>query len=50
MKKSHTKCFETLSKVDNQSSNMSDEDVDDGDRDIGKRNCAFPSLCRGNLE
>ena len=47
--KSHTKCFETITKVDNQSSNISDEDIDYGDHDIGKKNCAFPSICRRNL-
>ena len=47
--KSHTKYFETISKVGNQSSNNIDEDVDDCDHDIGTENCVYPSLCRGNL-
>ena len=43
MIKSHRKCFETISKVDNQSSNISDEDVDDCSHDIEKGHSAFLS-------
>ena len=49
MNKSHTKCFETISKVDNQSSNISDEDIDNGDQDMRKENYPFSSLCRRYL-
>ena len=42
---SHSKCFETISKVDNQSSNISDEDVDDCNHDIGKGTAlSFPNV------
>ena len=49
MSRYHSKSFETISKVDNQISNISDEDVDDCNHDIMKGNCFLPYICRGNL-
>ena len=49
MNKSNTKCFETISKSEYQSSNISDKDIDDGNHDIEKGSYAFSSVCRGNL-
>ena len=40
MNKYHAEFFETISKDDVQSRTITDENVGDGDTDIGKRNLA----------